>query len=102
MSPLSLGQALLLYTWFPLAALLIFLLLIARFYQKFSHKRTLFRLYIVPMLLFGIGAVRYSSIDRFGGDLLGDGVVAAGGLLLLFLCAWLYWQMLYGLHQQEQ
>ena len=102
MSPLSLGQALLLYTWFPLAALLIFQLLIARFYEKFSHKRTLFRLYIVPMLLFGVGAVRYSSIDRFGGDLLGDSVVAAGGLLLLFLCAWLYWQMLYGLHQQEQ
>jgi hypothetical protein len=100
-SPLSLGQALFLYTWFPLAALLFFLLLIARFYQKFSHKRTLFRLYVVPMFLFGVGAVRYSSINRFGGDLLGDGVVAAGGLLLLFLCAWLYWQMLYGLHQQE-
>lgn len=102
MSPLSLSQALILYTWFPLAALLFFLLLIARFYQKFSHKRTFFRLFIAPMLLFGIGAVRYASIDSYSGDLIGDLIVAVGGLLLLFLSVWLYWRMLYGLRQHEE
>jgi hypothetical protein len=82
-----------LYTWFPLAILLFFLLLIGRFYQKFSGERTFFRLFSLPMFLFGSGAVRYASINRVMGDTLGDVLIGIGGGALLVLCLALYRRM---------
>lgn len=96
MSPLSLNQILILYTWFPLAALLVFFLLIGRFYQKFSGEPTRFRLFAVPMILFGVAAVRYSSINAVSGDPLGDVLYAGAGGTLLALCLLLYRRMVYG------
>lgn len=96
MTTTALSQLLLLYTWFALAAVLFFLLLIARFYEKFSGERTYFRLFLVPMLLFGAAAVRYSSIDRIAHDALGDLFLAAAGLLLAWLCVRLYRRMTAG------
>jgi hypothetical protein len=96
MSTTALSQLLLLYTWFALAVVLFFLLLIARFYQKFSGERTYFRLFLVPTLLFGVAAVRYSSIDRIAHDTIGDLVLAAAGLLLAWLCIRLYRMMTAG------
>lgn len=91
MASLSANQILILYTWFALAWLLFFLLMIARFYQKFSGVRTHFRWFLAPIVLFGAAAVRYASIDRMAGDdLLGDGFSAAAGFILLALCALLY------------
>lgn len=86
MNTLSLNQFLVLYTWFPLAALLLFVLLIARFYQKFSGKRTRFRLFTVPLVLFGAGAVRYTSVNGNIGDPLADLLFGAAGIVLLALC----------------
>ncbi|KXK23615.1 MAG: hypothetical protein UZ15_CFX003000564 [Chloroflexi bacterium OLB15] len=61
MSAAALSQLLLLYSWFVLAALLTFLLLVARFYQKFSGERTYYKLYIVPILLYG--AARFATLS---------------------------------------
>ena len=38
-----------LYGWFILAALTLFLGLIARFYRKFSGERTFYPLFLVPL-----------------------------------------------------
>jgi hypothetical protein len=87
---LSLNQFLTLFLWFPLAALLFFLLLIARFYQKFSGERTYFRFFLVPVVLFGGAAVRYASIDRVSGDQIGDLFQTVAGAVLIGLCIILY------------
>lgn len=96
MSPLSLSRFLLLYTWFPLAALLFVLLLIARFYEKFSGERTHYRLFSAPIVLFGLGTVRYASLNSAAGDPLADLLLGLAGVLLIMLCANLYRQMLFG------
>lgn len=90
MSAAALSQLLLLYSWFVLAALLTFLLLVARFYQKFSGERTYYKLYIVPILLYGTASVRYAVIDRIGGDLWGDLLTGAAGVMLGALVILLY------------
>lgn len=94
MGAVSLSQFLTLYAWFPLAILLVFLLLIARFYQRFANEKTFFRLFIAPVVLFGLATVRYSSLDQVAGDSLGDLLLAAGGSVLIVLCLLLYRQML--------
>jgi hypothetical protein len=92
---ISANQFLMLYTWFLLVALLIFTLLIARFYQKFSGARVFYRWYIVPLLLLGIAVVRYTSAGSMSGDLIGDLASAVGGAVLIALCLVLYRFMLY-------
>lgn len=94
MGAVSVSQFLTLYVWFPLAILLVFLLLIARFYQKFANEQTYFRLFGVPIVLFGAATVRYSSIDRIGGDTLADVLLGGGGIILIVLCLFLYWLMM--------
>jgi hypothetical protein len=95
-STAAFSQLLLLYTWFVLAAVLFFLLLIARFYQKFSGENTHFRWFILPIVLYGGAAMRYASIDHIGGDIPGDALLGSAGLVLAFLCIHLYRQMTAG------
>ncbi|MBI5670034.1 MAG: hypothetical protein HZC41_18725 [Chloroflexi bacterium] len=90
MGAVSVSQFLTLYVWFPLAILLVFLLLIARFYQKFASEPTYFRLFGVPIVLFGAATLRYSSLDQIGGDVLADLLLAAGGVILIGLSLFLY------------
>ena len=85
-----------LYTWFPLAALLFLLLLIARFYEKFSGEHTYFRLFSLPIVLFGAATVRYASVNRMAGDALADAMMAVGGLVLTLLCLFLFRRMTAG------
>lgn len=87
-------QVLTLYTWFPLAALLLLLLLIARYYQQFSGERTYYRLYILPLVLYGLAAVRYASINQIMSDPAADVLLGAGGAALLALSLRLGWTML--------
>ena len=96
MTALSLNQFLMLYIWFPLAAALFLLLLIARFYEKFSGEQTLFRFFVLPIVFFGIASVRYASINRMAGDTAGDLLMAVGGIILAALCAFLYRRMTAG------
>ena len=92
----ELSQLVLLYSWFALAALLFFLVLIARFYEKFSGERTYFRWLVIPAALFGIATVRYVSIDIVTGDPLADGLMGLAGVILIVLCISLYHKMTVG------
>lgn len=94
MSNVSLHQLLVLYTWFPLAVLLSFLLLIGRFYQKFSGERTYFWFYLPCAILFGALFVRLASMNFFQNDLLANGLSVIAGALLLFLSLLLYFRMM--------
>ncbi|NDJ59873.1 MAG: hypothetical protein GYB67_02040 [Chloroflexi bacterium] len=96
MNATSLSQFFILYTWFFLAALLFFLILIARFYARLSGETTYYGLFIVPIVLFGLAAVRYNSINLSGGDLLGDLLTASAGIILIILSVRLYHQMTVG------
>jgi predicted ABC-type sugar transport system permease subunit len=87
---ISIAQLLMLYVSFLLAFLLGFLLLIARFYQKFASERTFFELFGIPIVLFGAGLVRYASLDRITGDVVGDLFIGTAGLTLTFLSVFLY------------
>lgn len=78
------------YLWFPLALLLFFLMLIARFYQRSSGERTYYQLYIAPIVLFGGGVARYTSINYLAGDTLGDLLLGVSGVMLIALCVFLY------------
>jgi hypothetical protein len=93
-SSVSLHQFLVLYTWFPLAALLLFLLLIARFYEKFSGIRTYFWLYVLPLAGMGAAAVRYAGIPVVFNDLLAALLSFISGVVLLLLSMHLYRVML--------
>jgi hypothetical protein len=84
------NQILLLYTWFPLASLIAITLLIARFYEGFSGDRTYYQWFLVPLVLFGVGSVRYASIDRIAGDSLGDMLMGGAGVVLIGLSLRLY------------
>lgn len=89
MSAHSLNQFLVLYSWFPLAALLFFLLLIARFYERFSGERTYFRWLLLPLAGFSIAAMRAASIDTLN-DTLIHLISALSGSVLLLLCLQIY------------
>jgi hypothetical protein len=93
-SSLSLNQLLALYSWFPLAALLMFMLLIARFYEKFSGNRMYFKGFVIPLILFGMAIVRYASVDGIVGDAIADVALISAGITLVTLCIVVYWQML--------
>lgn len=94
MDNVSLHQFLVLYTWFPLAAILMFLMLIARFYQKFSGVRTYFWLFGLPVVGYGTASVRYAGVEYITGDLLADVVLTASGICLLVLSLRLHRLML--------
>jgi hypothetical protein len=93
---LSVNQFLFLYSWFPLAALIFIVLLIARFYQNFSGERTYFSFYLLPLVLFGAAAVRYASLDQVAGDMLGDLLSGIAGISLLSLSLFLFKLMMTG------
>ncbi len=96
MGVLSISQFLVLFTWFPLALLMFFLMLIARFYQRFSARRTYYWLYLVPIVCYGAAAVRYASIDQVTGDLIGDTFGGIAAMTLAVLSLLLYRRMMSG------
>lgn len=93
MAAISVSQFLTLYAFFPLAVVLMFLLLIARYYQRFSSERTLFQWFVLPLVLFGAATMRYSSINAIAGDWLGDILLGLAGLVLVPLSIFLYRRM---------
>jgi hypothetical protein len=82
-----------LYTWFPLSVLLFFLLLIGRFYQRFSGVKTYYWYYVLVIVLFGAMAVRDAGAGLVVGDLLTDAFSILAGGFLLFLSILLYLHM---------
>ncbi len=76
-----------------LAVLVVFVTLIARFYQRFAGETTYFYLFAVPILLFGLQAIRQTNYPN---DPLGDLLAAAAGVSLIALCLLLYRRMTTG------
>lgn len=93
MAAISVSQFLTLYTFFPLALVLMILLLIARYYQRFAAERTLFQWFALPLVLFGAATMRYASINAIASDGLGDALLGVGGLVLIPLSVFLYRRM---------
>jgi hypothetical protein len=84
------SQFVILYGWFLLVGLIVFIMLIARFYQRFSGEKTYFILYLFPIVLFGVQAVRETNFPH---DILGNVFAAVAGVMLLGLSLFLYWRM---------
>jgi hypothetical protein len=95
MSNGAFSQLLTLYTWFLLAAFIAFFMLIARFYGRFAKERTYFLLFLVPITLFGIDAVRQTRL-RMVDDHVGLILGAIAGLVLMGLALWLHHRMTAG------
>lgn len=86
MVELSLYQALTIYAWFPLAFTLGTLLLIARFYERFSAAHTYWRLYTLPILGYAAAYVREAAL-AYHHDPFADAMQTVSGLLVLVLVA---------------
>jgi len=74
------------YSFVVLCILILFLFLIARFYEKKARERTRYWLFLIPLLFYLISGIRYflSSWD-ITGDQIGDISMTIGGALLLYL-----------------
>jgi drug/metabolite transporter (DMT)-like permease len=83
----SLHQFLTLYQWFALALLILFVALIARFYERFQQKPTYYRLYAVSVALLGAFAVRDASMPPRVPDPISEALLLLGGGVLLALLA---------------
>jgi len=55
----TIGSILVLFSWIIVAALLLFLFLIGRFYEIQFRQRSYYRLFLLPLVLFLAGATWY-------------------------------------------
>ena len=94
---------LILYSWIVTAVLLVFLLLIGRFYELKFGQKSHYRLFLVPLGLFLVAAVWYAffpanSVGALGRDFVGlfwpDLMLLIGGIVLSWLCFSLYKTMM--------
>lgn len=90
----ALHQFFILFSWFPLAAFILLLLLIARFYQRFSGEQTYFWTFIIPIVAFGVVAVRQAGSPSGQWDIIASMIAALAGLVLLGLVIHLYIRMM--------
>jgi hypothetical protein len=74
-----------LFIWGMVAALIIVLNRIARFYQITSGRRSYYQLFAVPLVLLLAGGLRYATLGIFVGDPWGDSLMLLGGLSLIGL-----------------
>jgi hypothetical protein len=79
-----------LYIWAAVGALIVILNRVARFYQITSGRRSYYQLFVLPLVLMGLGALRYAGQAVLVGDALGDLLMLAGGLLLFGLGYYLF------------
>lgn len=75
------------YSWVIIAIILFFLFLIARFYERKAHQKSHYQLFLLPLVLFLLGTLRYDFLfaGSFVGDLLGDTLFFAGGVATTIL-----------------
>ncbi len=75
------------YSWVMIAILLFFLLLIARFYERKAHQKSHYQLFLLPLVFFVLGALRYDFLfaSNFVGDPLGDTLFFTGGVATTIL-----------------
>jgi len=82
--------------WGIVAALLVVVFAIARFYQATSGQPSHYRLFIIPLALLGTGALQYALRGDFMGDALGDALMLSGSVVLVALAARLMQLMMGG------
>ena len=85
--------ALTLIAWVLSAALIWILMLIARYFQRLSGQQTHARLLAIPILCFGLAALRTISINS-PADPLADVFGCVGGLSLIGLTLSIYYTMM--------
>jgi hypothetical protein len=75
------------YSWVIIAILLFFLFMIARFYERKAHQKSHYQLFLLPLVLFLLGTLRYDFlfVGNFVGDLFGDTLFFAGGVVTIIL-----------------
>jgi uncharacterized membrane protein HdeD (DUF308 family) len=71
--------------WSGVAVLLFLLYRIAYFYEVSAKQSTHYRLFLAPLVLMLAGGVRYAMAPAVKGDLIGDGLVMTGGIMLFLL-----------------
>lgn len=74
-----------LYIWGVVGVLIVLLNRIARFYQITSGRKSYYQWFWLPLSCIALGALRYATQGLLAGDLLGDGLMLIGGLLLIGL-----------------
>ncbi len=74
-----------LYIWGAVGVLIVLLNRIARFYQITSGRKSYYQWFWAPLVFIGLGAVRYITLGMPIGDVVGDGLMLIGGLLLIGL-----------------
>lgn len=94
--------------WGSIVALQVILLTIARFFERTSQQQTWYKLYLIPILLTGLGAGRYlsrmfipSQHPDFAGDPATDVLFLATGLLLIVLGNLLHEKMIGDTHSER-
>jgi len=78
----SINLVLVTYSWVIIAILLFFFFLIARFYERKARQKSHYQLFLLPLVLFLLGILRYDFLfaGNFVGDLLGDTLFFVGGV----------------------
>ena len=72
------------YSWSLAVVVIIFMYLIGRFFEEKAGQRSYYQAFLIPMVLFILGALRYLVYtDDFVGDMLGDVMLFGGGLALI-------------------
>jgi hypothetical protein len=80
------ARVLIVLAWGLFAVSLVFLFLIARFYQRKSGVNVRAGLFLGPPILFLLAALRYALLAaEFEGDVLGDLLFCVGGVWLLLI-----------------
>ena len=94
-----LSSILTLYSWVLGAGLVLFLLHIARFYEKkyvelyrdAPRRRTYYQLFWIPLILFLLAAGRYAYFCHdWAADLISDVAFAFGGVVLATLACYVH------------
>lgn len=93
MRDVTLYQAAILFSWFPLSFTMVVMMLIGRFYARFSGKRTDWPMLLVPLILYALATVREARVGA-PGDALADVLFGMAGGVMLFIVIRLYrWMM---------
>lgn len=101
MSTVSLRVILGSLIWIGVVALQVILSAIAHFFERTSQQQTWYQLYLIPILLTGVGAVRYlnrifihDTLPDFASDPVANILFLLAGLLLIGLGSLLYEKMM--------
>ncbi|GAB1422270.1 hypothetical protein MASR2M15_24930 [Anaerolineales bacterium] len=74
---------------------MLILMLIARSYHRFTGRLTLYRIFILPIILYAVFSVRYAAIFiNDPPDLIFSIISGVSGILLMILVASLYRTMM--------